>query len=194
LASVDLSLVEACGGLAPPICVCCGAPAAARKNHTAYVGLAGLPFMVFPLWVIIHATRIQLCLPFCSRHSNYWLWRRCINLGSLALMIVVVVALCVLQPASQPVKASRQADSGLGWLCILALVLPVVWLIAYAIHCQVNIRVTRHNKEALRLEGVCDEFVAAVKAARVPPWLDVVNHPIFWEWFGGQNRSGDDNA
>jgi hypothetical protein len=191
VAEVYLLLDEAGEGKVPPVCVCCGAPAAVTKNHTAFVGLGGLPFIVIPLLIVFvfqRATSIRLCLPFCSWHRNYWLWRRVINFGSFALMIVLVLGTYFLDLASQAGSASRQGDSWAGALCMLGLALPVVWLIAYLIHCRVGVRVANYTTESVTLEGVCEEFAAAVPVFRRPT-VDSWDGPEFRDWSPGRNRS-----
>jgi hypothetical protein len=172
MAQVNLWLREAYEGNVPPVCVRCGAPASAWKNHTAFVGLGGLPFFIvkqFFVDIVEHSGRIWLRLPFCHMHRHYWLWRRAITLGSFAVVIFYPILAFVLITETSDGSSARvgtRPNQVAGLACMLSVAVPPLWLVAYVIWCRIGIRVAAYNIESVTLGGVCQEFVDAVPEYR----------------------------
>jgi hypothetical protein len=152
--------------------------------------LGGLPFIIIPLlvfFIIKHASRIGLHLPFCPSHGDYWLRRRVVNFGSFALVILFGIGAFVLHLDSQGGGASRQQDGWTGSLCLLSLALPVLWLIGYLIHCQTGVRVADYSNESVTLDGVSEKFAAAVPVFRRTT-VEIRDDLHFRDW-NPRNRS-----
>jgi hypothetical protein len=184
MAQVNLWRREAHEGNVPPVCVRCGTPASTWKNYAAFVGLGGLPLFIIISIIFLdnmdnYGSRIWLRLPFCNRHRHYWLWRRVINFGSFAAVIFLpILGLVFLNEypdgtmyadpsldGSSP-KPDTLARQLAGLVCMLSLVAPVLWLVAYFMWCRTGVRVAGYDKESVALGGVCQEFADAVPEYR----------------------------
>jgi hypothetical protein len=175
MATVRLSRAEL--DALPPVCVCCGAPAAAYQPERFH----WLPWWsVFLLLGATHAAHLIVALhrvadvrlPFCPEHTAYRTERRqqafrpllrAVAASGLVLFAGALV-LGILQTANVigPREAFRMTLGGLAAAAVpvVAAGLRALWLAA------TGVRVTNVSDRALTLRGVAEEFAQAVRSRR----------------------------
>src|SRR5258708_4549686 len=97
----------------PDTCMCCGAPAAVRKERTfawqppwiVVLVLAGLlPYIIVSL---ILTRRKRVAVPLCERHQGHWAWRLwtgLIGFGVVALLFFGGIAIAVSYSSSSGMR------------------------------------------------------------------------------------------
>jgi hypothetical protein len=98
LASVRLSYEETRANALPPVCACCGGPAAAyRARHFSWApGTAGLFLLVGHVGHLLHfafTRRATVWLPLCQRHLERA--RREISLSPATVIMLAVLGLAL---------------------------------------------------------------------------------------------------
>jgi hypothetical protein len=155
MAQVELGLGEAYRGELPAVCARCGKPAYVYRNKTLSTLPLGLPFLY--LWlIVIHAGKIFVRLPFCSKHRNHF--QNHSTLRAVGFMIVLVVGIIGLLALAD--RTRNPAIAGL--LCPLSIVVLLAYLLLCALKRFRGVYLVSYNDQEVVLGGVCAEFAQAV--------------------------------
>jgi len=155
MTEVELGLGEAYRGELPAICVRCGIPASAFRNKTFSTLPLGMPFLY--LWlIVIHAGKIFVRLPFCSKPRNHFQIHA--TLRAVGFMVVLFVGIIGFLAFAD--KDRNPAIAGL--LCPLSIVVLVVFVLFCALRRFRGVHVVSYNDQIVVLGGVCAEFAQAV--------------------------------
>jgi sugar lactone lactonase YvrE len=166
--------------LLPAVCMCCGEPAAVRKTKgfawdqpgvvsaLLIVGLCIWPLLLLGLLIAMATThRLQVRVPLCQAHRNYWQSRARFTYGGLAaflgLGVLLVLAWSVGPKVSPPAWRGALADM-LPLLALGTLLAGLVWLVTAAILQQQSIRATEITAHGITLIHVSPRFVQALRA------------------------------
>src|SRR5437867_403093 len=113
MATVAIKFRDIAQGTLPPVCVCCGRPAvakrfswlsdpkAASKCVSSRKGL--LWFWAFVLWkqyVRAEPPGKEAGLPFCDRHREYWPRRAWLIVGGFLVLMVLIALMCATDSGS----------------------------------------------------------------------------------------------
>ncbi len=172
---VRISLAEACGDL-PPVCLCCGQPAAHRIARlmtwrprwiSIFFFLGVLPYFILLLFL---TRTVRLNVPFCDRHKHHWRLRSVLIVASFALVIGVTYA--ALHFGQQmPVGPWRRLFTVFAFLAGCSLVL--MWALLVYICQMTAVQTHEINDAEIVLDGVSPTFIDAlidwdVKQVRYP--------------------------
>lgn len=168
MATVKLSDYECERGFLPYVCMFCGRQAVTRVKqkfqwHHPWIFLLILvSVLVYIIVALVLTKKMVVRVPACDQHEGYWRrkgWR-------IGLSFVVIAGLAVAGIVYLTSLPPGPADELSGWICGGGVILFLIWLIAACVYSSVGIRPTEITDASIRLTGVHDDFVAALREER----------------------------
>ncbi len=158
MAQVRISIAAAHDEGLPPICMCCGAPAALYKRHqfwwhSRWSVLSGL----LGSWSYWRAT---MEAPLCSAHRYHWTWRWVLPLCLFPLPIAAAGALALFLAIT---FGNDVAQASQGWTYGLGFTGVFVWFVFFQILRHTGVHPIRMDKDSITFTGVADAFAEAVE-------------------------------
>lgn len=166
--TIKLSEYECERGLLPYVCMFCGRQAVTRVKqkfqwHPPWIFLLILvSVLVYIIVALLLTKKMVVRVPACNDHEGYWRrrgWR-------IGLSFLVVAGLGVAGIAYLTTQPPGAADAASGLICGGGGVLFFVWLVGAAIYSAGGIRPTEITDVTIRLAGVHDDFVHALREER----------------------------
>jgi hypothetical protein len=168
MATVKLSNYECRRDLLPQVCMFCGAPAVTRVKRTfswcpGWVWILILVNLIVVLVVALILTKkMTVRVPTCHEHEGYWRRKNVyVGLSFVAIVLISVGGLVI---------ASSQAQGGgndpTGFVCVGSSVLFFAWLVVAAIASARGVRAVHITDDTVKLTGVHEEFVTALREER----------------------------
>jgi hypothetical protein len=117
----------------------------------------GIPFAL----MLFSGRSMELHLPFCSEHQNYWLWMQRWKIANAALFATYTVAGLGILLAIGPAKNLHYADYA-GDVCTGGFVAVVAWLIVSVTIQRAAIHPTEVTEASITLMHVSEGFADAV--------------------------------
>jgi hypothetical protein len=152
----------------PPVCARCGGRAVVSPSkkfawHPGWVIV--MLFISWPIYLILALVltkRMTVPLPLCEQHRGYWRNRALLVWGGLAVLALLTVLGLILAG----VLDDGSGDTLYPPVIIAAVLAFLVWLITAAIVQSVSIRPTEITDRGIRLVGVSEDFIDAVREDR----------------------------
>jgi len=168
MAQVTLGRLEAEEGALPPVCLCCGKPAALYRVHRfgwqpvySYLALL-LTIWPFLFLTLLTRRRMRVLAPWCPAHRRYGGVRRMVLPPVLAILTAVLVLTTAWAAAAtgRPLGGMQQlVASWTGGFLLLS-----VLLIARLR----TVRAVEITTESITLTGVAEAFAAQLQLEKGP--------------------------
>jgi hypothetical protein len=167
MANARLYMRECRDGGLPDVCMQCGEPAMAYKDHQfVWYPKYLLWFMllgVLPAAIIIAVMtwRRMVTVPFCDEHRHHWLKRQLIGLGALFGTIFLIIMLFVGASLIDP-----QMDTLGPYAAILTLILIIAMLVVIVMVVNTQILPDEITERTITLKNVSPAFIEALEEFR----------------------------
>ncbi len=163
MAQVRIRIADARNEGLPPICMCCGAPAARYQRHQ---------FIWIPWWARIFGLlgtwffwRAKIDGPLCHAHRHHWKWRWVVPLCLLVLGIAAAAGSYIF------LDITRGKPAAAAWqntILLSAGIAFVVWSILFQFLRHTGVHPVHMDDRSITLTGVADAFADAIENP-VPP-------------------------
>src|SRR5262245_5100489 len=158
MAKVQIPLGAARNEGLPPVCMCCGAPAAVYKRQQ---------FIWTPKWAIIIGVlgtwffwRAKIDGPLCQAHRHHWTWRWVLPL----CLLVLGLGICAGSYIYLDITRGKVAAAPLHrWIYIAAAIAFVLWSILLQILRHTGVYPIYIDDRSITFTGVADAFAEAVR-------------------------------
>jgi hypothetical protein len=151
-------------GELPDVCMKCGAPADANRDHQFrwhppwVFFLILVHLLVYAIVAMALTKKRRVRVPLCHAHRNHWVWRQVVSFGGFAVLLFLGIGALIALTDSGP---GRRGDALGGLLCVGTVVGLIVWLGLVAILQSTAIRPREITNYGITLDGVSPAFVAA---------------------------------
>ncbi|HEV3143026.1 MAG TPA: hypothetical protein VGZ47_03985 [Gemmataceae bacterium] len=158
MARVRIHLADARGEGLPPVCMCCGAPAALYKRQQ-FIWAPFWSYLLGPLGYRFY-WRARMDGPLCAAHRYHWTWRWAVPLCLLVIGIATAAGCYIYLDITrgQPV-----AHAWRGWICGCGAVAFAVWFIFFQILRRTGVHPVRIDASSITFAGVADAFAEAME-------------------------------
>jgi hypothetical protein len=163
MAQVTLGRLEAEEGALPPVCLCCGKPAALYRVHRfgwqPFYSFLGLLLTIWPFLFLMLMTRrrMRVRAPWCLAHRRYGSLRRIALAGVLAILTAGLVVGTVWVAAITRGRMEGMQQLVASWIGGF-LLLSVVLIARFK-----TVRPVEITAESITLTGVAEAFAAQLR-------------------------------
>jgi hypothetical protein len=147
----------------PPVCMCCGAPAALYKRQQ-FIWAPAWSYVFGPLGYRFY-WRARMEGPLCAAHRHHWTWRWALPLCLLLLGIAAAFGSHVYLDITH---GQAVAHAWRGWIYGCAAVAFAVWFVLFQILRRSGVHPIRMDYDSITFAGVADAFAEAVANPRLP--------------------------
>lgn len=159
MAQVRLGRFEIESGKLPDVCMRCGAPASTRVNRKFSWRPSELLSWDNP------EKKITVPAPMCDRHRRHWAWSVYVNVAFIAFFVLLGVTVFSAAPITDDLNLRSNIQVG----CFLGIFAMIpCWILIQIVLTIVSIKPGEITANSILLNGVSEEFVAAVERAREP--------------------------
>jgi hypothetical protein len=142
----------------PPVCMCCGAPAALYKRQQ-FIWAPLSSYLLGPLGYWFY-WRAWMDGPLCSAHRYHWTWRWALPLGLFLVGMATAFGSYIYLDMT---RGPAVAHAWRGWIFGCGAVAFAVWYIFFKILRRTGVHPVRIDSDSITLSGVADAFARAVE-------------------------------